>query len=348
MSLARFIAAAPKAELHVHLEGAIRPETLLVLARRNHVSLPADDAAGLRRWFTFTSFARFVEVYVTIARCLRTAADYELIVTAFAAEQARQNVRYVEATFSPSMHHTLGVPRAEWTAGLRRGRERALSEYGVRINWIFDIVRDRTAVARGDSDVTLAAALDGMADGVVALGLGGTEPGNPPEVFAPYFERARTAGMHSVPHAGELAGPESVWGALRVLGAERIEHGVRAIDDPVLVAHLARTGIALDICPTSNLRLGVVPSLAQHPLPALLAAGVPVTINSDDPPLFNTTLLDEAALLAEPFGLALSAVRDILLNGVRHSFLPAPEKQSLLATHAAEMDTLARGVNGEA
>ncbi len=190
------------------------------------------------------------------------------------------------------------------------------------------------------AEYTVDVAIESMGDGLVALGLAGPEAGHPPELYTRFFDRARAAGLRSYPHAGEHAGPESVRGALDSLGAERIAHGVRAIEDPALVEEVAARGIAFDVCPTSNICLGVAPSLAEHPLPRLLAAGVAVTIASDDPPMFNTTLNDDVALLADPFGLDLETIDEILLNGVRHSFLPADHKAAMLATHRAELDAL--------
>ena len=341
-ALAAYARAAPKAELHVHLEGAIRPATLLELARRNGVALPARDLDGLRRWFAFRDFGHFVEVYGTITRCLRTADDYELVVHELGAELARQNVRYAEVTFSPSTNHLLGVPHDVYFTGLTRGRERARAEFGVEINWIFDIVRglkDATR-SRSEADYTTGVAIEGRADGVVALGLGGAEAAGPPEPFAPWFDRARAAGLHSAPHAGEHAGPESIWGAIHALGAERIGHGVRAVENPRLVAYLAEHRIPLEVSPTSNVLLGVAPSLAEHPFPRLHAAGVVLTINSDDPPLFNTTLNDEAALLADPFGLDLAAIDEVLLNAVRHSFQLPDRRRAMEAAFAAELAAL--------
>lgn len=344
MSLESYVRAAPKAELHVHLEGAIRPRTLLELAGRNNVPLPADTVEGVQRWFVYRDFPHFIEIFVTITRCLRGAEDYELIAHEFGAEMTRQNVRYAEVTFSPSTHAWNGVPFETWFGGLTRGRLRAEAELGVRMRWNFDIVRTSSdpAALFPKADYTTGVAIDGLRDGVVALGLGGSEDGAPPEPFAPYFEKALAAGLHSCPHAGEHAGPGSVWGALRALGAERIDHGVRAVEDPALVAHLAERGIACDVCPTSNLCLGVYPEYTAHPLTRLHAAGVPVTLNSDDPPMFNTTLGDEYALLAGPFGCDVETIDAILLNGVRHSFLPPAEKQALEAEFRAELAKLKR------
>src|SRR5579871_1769612 len=168
-------------------------------------------------------------------------------------------------------------------------------------------------------DATLDCAIGGMGDGVVALGLGGDERNGPTAAFAPWFERARAAGLHATPHAGELCGPESVRQAVEALGAERIGHGVRAVEDPVLLAELKRRGVALEVCPTSNVCLGVCTGYASHALPALLAAGVPLSIGSDDPPLFNVTLTDELLLLHRAFGLGVEQIDELVLNGVRQS-----------------------------
>lgn len=342
MSLDSYLRAAPKAELHVHLEGAIRPATLLALARRNGVTLPADTVAGLRDWFVYRDFQRFIEVFVAAVDCLRTAEDYALIVYEFGAELARQNVRYAEVTFAPSRHAWQGVPYTTWFGGLTAGRLRAEAEFGVRIRWVFNIVRrlnDPTQLMP-QADYVTGAAIDGMVDGVVALGLAGSEEEGPPEPFTARFAHARAAGLRSNPHADEHAGPASVRGALEALAAEHIGHGVRAIEDPALVEQLARRQIALDVCPTSNIRLGVYPDLAAHPLRRLHEAGIALTINSDDPALFNTTLSDEVALLATAFGFDAAACDALLLNGVRHSFLPPTERVQLEAAFRAELAAL--------
>jgi aminodeoxyfutalosine deaminase len=341
----QYLRVAPKAHLHVHLEGSILPETLLTLARRNGVTLPADSVEGLRAWFAFRDFDHFIEVYLTITRCLRTAEDYELIAYEFGAEMARQQARYAEVTFSPSTHEALGVPFDTQFTGLTRGRARARDDFGVEMAWTFDIVRNIAPERRDQwADYTLARAIEGMRDGVIALGLGGAEVGYPPEAFAMWFDRAREAGLHCIPHAGETGGPESVWGAIRALGAERIGHGVRSIEDPALVEYLAEHNLALEICPTSNLRLGVYPDYVAHPLRRLYEAGVPVTINADDPPLFNTTLNDEVELLATAFGLSLGEIDAILLNGVRYSFLSDERKATLEAEFTAELARLRASV----
>jgi adenosine deaminase len=217
-----------------------------------------------------------------------------------------------------------------------------LEEFGVRFNWIFDIVRfpidllDRHERA----EYTTAVAIEGMRDGVVGIGLGGTEVGAPPEPFARWFDRARAAGLRSVPHAGEMVGPESIWGALRALGAERIGHGVRCVEDPALVAELRERQIPLEVSPTSNVCLGVAPTLAAHQLPQLLAEGLYVTLNSDDPPMFSTSLTDEYLRCAATFGWGIDEVCALALNGVRAAFLPDDERAVLEHTFREEFAAL--------
>ena len=342
MSLLSYVQAAPKAELHVHLEGAIQPETLLTLAQRNGIELPSNTIEGIRSWITYRDFDHFIELFRAACRCLRTADDYELAAYELASNLARQGVRYAEVTFSVSVHHVMGVPQQAYFDGLARGRARACADFGVELAWIFNIVRQwkdgRQVVPLADH--TLAMSIEGKEIGVVALGLAGAEDGAPPEPFEPWFDRARAAGLRSAPHAGEHAGPASVWGAVRALGAERIGHGVRAAEDPALVEHLARTGIPLDVCPLSNVRLGVAESLERHPLPRLLDAGVVMTVSSDDPSLFNTSLSDDYAALVDPMGLSVEQLDQLLLNGFRSAFLPPDRSAALLADAERQLAAL--------
>jgi aminodeoxyfutalosine deaminase len=343
-SLQQYLQAVPKAELHVHLEGSIQPTTLLALAHQNKVELPVQTIEEIQQWFHYRNFDHFIDIYLAITRCLKTADDYELITYELGANMARQNIRYAEVTFSPGTHRfALNIPHDVYFSGLTRGRERARAAFGVEIRWVFDIVRNIEDEARNRlcADYTTAVAIESMADGVVALGLGGAEVGYPPERFKHWFDQARAAGLHSAPHAGETVGPDSVWEALRSLGAERLGHGVRSVEAPALVQYLAEQHIPLEVCPTSNICLGVYHSIEQHPLPTLYAAGVPITINSDDPPLFNTSLSHELALLDSVFHFDTDTMNELLLNGVRYSFLPPEQKQELEATFRAEMARLA-------
>jgi aminodeoxyfutalosine deaminase len=339
----RYLQLVPKAELHVHLEGSIRPATLLTLARRNNIALPASTLDELRDWFRFRDFSHFVEIFTVISSCLKTREDYALIAYEFGAEMARQHVRYAEVTFSPSTHCcSRGVLHDTYFSGLSAGRERARRDFGVEMRWVFDIVRDHQVETERHrrAAYTTDVAIESMHDGVVALGLGGYEHGFPPEQFASYFDKALSAGLHSTPHAGEGEGPASVWGALTALNAERIGHGVRATEDAVLVSFLAEQQVPLEVCPLSNICLGIYPSLAVHPLPRLYAAGVPVTVNADDPPLFNASLNQNVSVLYDTFNFSLDTIDEILLNGVRHSFLPQAEKEAMERSFRSEMAAL--------
>jgi adenosine deaminase len=334
MTLETFIQAMPKVELHVHLEGSIRPETLLTLARRNQVNLPADTVEGLRGWYTFTDFPHFIEIYLAVSACLRTPEDIELIAREFLAGQAAQNIRYSEVTYTPYTHYKYrGLSFREQLAALNRARAWAEAEYGVGMGLVLDIARD---VSAEEGLFTAEWAISGMGEGVVALGLGGPEVGHPPEKFREAFDRARAAGLPSVPHAGETVGPESIRGALNVLHADRIGHGVRCLEDPALVAELRARQIPLEVCPTSNVCLKVFPNLAGHVLPRLLHEGLYVTLNSDDPPMFNTTLTGEYLHAASTFQLDVAALEQLSLNAVRASLLPASIRSTLVQDFLGE------------
>jgi adenosine deaminase len=319
----------PKAELHIHLEGAIEPATLLRLAERNRVALPADTVEGLQSWFTFSNFAHFVDIYLAIQSCLRSADDFSLIVYELGADMARQNIRYREATVTPYTHllQDKGLAAEDIIAGLEDGRRRARRDFGVELRWILDIHRNLDMPAT--AEVTTQLVLDWADRGVVALGLGGNEATAPSAPFAPYFERIKAAGLASAPHAGEIAGPQSVWSALRDLQADRIGHGVRSIEDPHLLAVLHERQIPLEVNPTSNICLGVYRSFQQHPIIHLLRMGLCVTVNSDDPPLFNTSLTQEYQRLAETFGLTEDDIQRLVLNAVRSTFLPVEERRRM-------------------
>lgn len=336
MNLESFLLRSPKVELHVHLEGAMRPAVLLELARRNGVDLPAADEAGLKRWFRFRDFEHFVEVYLTCSRALREPEDFQLLALDFLAEQAVQNVVYSEVHFTVSTHLTAGRDGA----GIRQALGEAIREgekrWGVTMRLIPDIVRNNGVAA---ADLTLEWALAGRgapgAPGVpgtdaggdvVALGLSGSEASFPNEPFREHFAAARRAGLHCVAHAGEHAGPESIRSVLEVCGAERIGHGVRAVEDPELVAELAARQIPLEVCPSSNVCLKVVPTLAEHPFDRLRRAGVQLSVNSDDPPFFGTNLTREYVHLARAFGYGAEDLAGLSLAGLQHSFLPEADK----------------------
>ncbi|HEX4959625.1 MAG TPA: adenosine deaminase [Thermoanaerobaculia bacterium] len=344
MSLDRFLLHCPKVELHVHLEGAMRPAVLLELARRNGIDLPARDEAGLKRWFRFTDFDHFVQIYLACSRALKKPEDFQLLVLDFLAEQATQNVLYTEAHFTIATHIFNGANGGEVLGAMAEAITEGERRYGVSLRLIFDIVRN---VGVGPAGHTLEWALAGRERGVVvALGLSGSEANFPNEPFCEHFAAARRGGLHCVAHAGEHAGPESIRSVLAVCGAERIGHGVRAVDDPSLVEELRASQISLEVCPTSNLCLGVAPDLPSHPFDRLYRAGVALSVNSDDPAFFNTNLTREYLKLHQTFGYSPAELAGLSLAALRQSFLPPEEKSNLEETFRQRFDALGKELFG--
>ena len=333
--LTAFIAGLPKAELHVHHVGSASPRIVAELAARHEGDSPVPaDPAALADFFAFRDFAHFIEIYLSVVDLIRDDEDVRMLTYEVARELARGQVRYAELTVTPYSHVKRGIPAPAFCAAIEDARVAAARDFGVELRWCFDIPGEAGLPA---AEETLRVALDERPDGLISFGLGGPEIGVPRPQFKPYFDRARAAGLHSVPHAGETTGPETIWDALRELGAERIGHGISAAQDPALMAHLAEHGIPLEVSPTSNLRTRAVPSLDEHPLPALVAAGVTVTINSDDPPMFGTTLEQEYAVAARLLGLDAAGVAGLARAAVDASFLEAAGKTAL----RAEIDTYA-------
>lgn len=314
----------PKAHLHLHLEGGMRPETLAELAQGYGMAVPP-----IRGYGSFTAFA---DMYLTACAVLRTPADLARIVREAVLDAAAAGAVWFEPGLYPAIHaDRLGPPAAVLEIALDASRA-AAAETGVGVGW--QIASDRTAdPAVAVEMAELAAAHAGA--GVVAFGLVNDEAGHPPEPFADAFRIAGDAGLICAPHAGELAGPESVRGALDALGAHRIQHGVRAVEDPALVERLARDRICLDVCPTSNLALGVVADLADHPLPRLLAAGVPCSLNADDPLLFGAGLLDEYAVCRAELGMDDAALARVAADSLTHSGAPEDLREAGLRGVAA-------------
>jgi adenosine deaminase len=342
MNIQEFIRRMPKVELHVHLEGSIEPGTLLKLAERHQVSLPARTIEELREWYKFTDFNHFIEVYLAICSCILTADDLELIATEFLKDRFEQNILYSEVIYTP-FTHLPHIPLADQLAALNRARKVAEQKYGIRINLAPDISREHRPIE--DSHLIAEWAIKNRNNGISALGLGGPEVGNPPELFASTFEIARKADFPATPHAGETEGPASIWGALKTLHAVRIGHGVRCLEDPVLVAYLKEKQIPLEVCPSSNVCLHVVPDLASHPLPRLLDEGLYVTINSDDPPMFNTNLTEEYQRITRQFGFTEPQLRKFIFNAAQVTLLPENEKVTLIQKITAGFDSLEKELN---
>ncbi|WP_103352477.1 adenosine deaminase [Amycolatopsis sp. CA-128772] len=331
-ALRAFAHALPKVELHVHLVGSASLPAVLELARRRPAAGVPTDERALAEFFTFRGFARFLTVYLAVTSLVRDRHDVLTLVAGLAADLAAQNCRYAEVTVTPYNHLLDGVPGDELLSGLETGRARA-AELGVELAWCFDIPGEKGVRAGRE---TLVFALRERPAGLVSFGLGGPEPGVGRAQFEPFFTRAREAGLHSVPHAGETTGPATIWSALHDLGAERIGHGTSCAADPALLEHFAAHRIPLEVCPTSNVRTGQVPDIAAHPVRRMPDHGVVVTLNTDDPPMFGATLTGEYVAVAEALGLTAAELGRLAQNAVDASFLD-PSAKARLRTEITEM-----------
>ena len=312
--------AMPKVELHVHLEGSIRPETVLRLAERHGVSLPADTVEGLREWYSFRDFPHFVEIYMAVSGCVRTPEDIEFVAREFLVGQAEQNILWSEVTYTAATIAKLaGVPWDEQIDALNRAMVWGKDELGVEMGLIIDIVREQS----GDEGMQTAEwAVGGRDRGVVALGLSGVEGKDLARHLKPAFDFARESGLPIVPHAGETQGAHSIWEALELTGCARIGHGIRCLEDAGLVRELRSKGIVLEVCPSSNVCLTAIPSIEVHPMAEIFEMGVAVTINSDDPPMFGTTLSDEFARCSAAFGWGEEVLRGMVRTAAEASYCP--------------------------
>jgi adenosine deaminase len=315
--MTRDLLALPKVHLHVHLEGTIRPATLADIAQRHGVEAPA---------LRFNNLAAFFVDYQRIRECLREPRDFHRIAYELCQDEAAQGVRYAEVTFSPAFHALrLGdwdMPLGSILEGLQHGEE----DFGIRCRLVLDHSRRRPVEL---AEQTLSVALRYRDSGVIGLGLGGPEAEFPPEPYARVFVRAIDGGLHSVPHAGEEAGPASIRGALDALRAERLGHGVRVLEDPELVAEVRERRIPLEVCPSINVVTGIFPSLAEHPLPRLLAEGLVVTLNADVPAMTASPVGREYQLARDTFGFSDEQLASIARAGVHAAFLSDAERATL-------------------
>ncbi|MEU6175684.1 adenosine deaminase [Streptantibioticus parmotrematis] len=337
--LGGFIAGLPKAELHVHHVGSASPRIVAELASRHPDSAVPDDPDALREYFTFRDFAHFIDVYLSVVDLIRDAEDVRLLTFEVARDMARQRVRYAELTITPYSSVRRGIPAQAFMEAIEDAREAAEAEFGTVLRWCFDIPGE---AGLESAEVTTELVERHAPQGLVSFGLGGPEIGVPRPQFKPYFDRARALGLRSVPHSGETTGPESVWDALRDLGAERIGHGTSAVRDPRLLAHLAEHRIPLEVCPTSNVATRAVASLEEHPIRQMVDAGVLVTVNSDDPPMFGTDLNTEYAVAARLLDLDAKGVADLAKNAVEASFQTEEAKTAL----REEIDAYTAGWTG--
>ncbi|MDQ1435284.1 MAG: aminodeoxyfutalosine deaminase [Actinomycetota bacterium] len=301
----------PKIELHIHLEGAVRPAALLDIASRNGLDLPEHDVDALTELYRFRDFDHFIELWMMTTHVIRTAADFRQVVVSYAQEAAAHGAVYIEGIFTPAERVLGGASWDEVFAGFCDGADEARETTGVEVRLTPDIPRGFGVESALE---TARYSVKYRDRGVVALGLGGRETGFPPEPFAPAFRIAKEGGLGSVPHAGETEGIASIRGALDALGADRLRHGIRAVDDPALLAEIAERGVVCDVCPISNIRTRAIDTIENHPLPAMLAAGVSCSISTDDPAMFDTDLTRDYDA-AELLGLTASAAYEAGVRG---------------------------------
>ena len=331
--LATFVAGLPKAELHVHHVGSASARIVSELAARHPGTVPS-DLDELRAFYEFRDFAHFVEVYLAVVDLIRTPEDIRYLTYEVAREMATgQNLRYAELTCTPYTSvqphvEDKGMPIEAYTEAIEDARVAAERDFGLVLRWIYDIPGEFGVPA---AEATLDYAVNHRPEGLVGFGLGGPEIGVPRPQFQPHFDAARAAGLRSVPHAGETTGPQTVWDALTLLGAERIGHGTSSAQDPELLAHLAEQGIPLEVCPSSNIATRAVSTLEEHPIRAFRDAGVTITVNSDDPPMFNTDLNREYEIAAELLDLDEQGLADLARAAVHASYAEDGVRTRLLA-----------------
>ena len=328
-----WLTGLPKIELHCHLEGSMSVDTVRALTERHGADPTPVWPDGFPDVFSFDGFPSFAKQFWYGLSLLRTGEDLATVTSDLAATLARQNVRYAEITSTAYTHFRghdgrPGMSWSEYRDGLDEGRRRAAA-VGVEIGWVIDIPRD---LELPEETVTIDFLESSFTPaGLVAIGLGGYEVGFPAAPYAPHFERACAIGLHSVPHAGETEGPESVRQAIDALGAERIGHGVRAIEDPVLIEQIVDRGIMLEVCPTSNVLLRVVDDVDAHALPALRAAGVRVCLNTDDPGWFATDLVTELTIASEHLGVSRADHLAMQLDAVDAAFMSDSTRSAISA-----------------
>ena len=319
-----FIVSLPKAELHLHLEGSIEPSTLLQLRQRHGID--GASLAEVEQLYNYKDFAGFLTAFKDATGHLRTPEDYELITYRLMERLKAQNVLHAEVIVSAGVCLWRKQDFAAIFEGLERGRERGEKDFGISLLWIFDAVRQFGAEKAQN---VLDLAIQFRDRNVAAFGIGGDERGGPAEWFAAVYSRAAEHGLHLTAHAGESAGPDSIWGALN-LKAERIGHGLTGAQDPELIEELAESQVPIEVCVTSNLRTGCCAELAQHPVRRYFDQGLMLSVNSDDPAMFRTSLVEEYALVQEAFGFTDEHLRELARNSFEASFLPAEKKIEFL------------------
>ncbi|MFD7499605.1 adenosine deaminase [Streptomyces sp. NPDC059850] len=316
----------PKAELHLHIEGTLEPELAFALAERNGIELPYATQDELRAAYSFTDLQDFLNLYYALMAVLRTEDDFADLTNAYLARAREQGVRHAEIFFDPQAHTARGVDIGTVIRGLTRALDAAPETYGITTRLIMCFLRDETA----ESALATFESARPYLDRITAVGLDSAEVGHPPSKFREVYALAREAGLKCVAHAGEEGPPAYVWEALDILGVDRVDHGVRCLEDKALVERLVADQIPLTVCPLSNVRLRVVDHLSDHPLPAMLDAGLLVTVNSDDPSYFGGYAEDNFTAVRDALGLDQTALRTLARNSFQASFLDEETRASYL------------------
>ncbi|MEU4268299.1 adenosine deaminase [Streptomyces sp. NPDC026092] len=322
----------PKAELHLHIEGTLEPELAFALAERNGVELPYADTEALREAYRFSDLQSFLDLYYELMGVLHTARDFTELADAYLARAAAQGVRHAEIFFDPQAHTARGVPIGTVVEGLAAALDRAEERHGVSTRLIMCFLRDESA----ESAMATLEAAKPYLHRITGVGLDSAEVGHPPSKFREVYEAASALGLRKVAHAGEEGPPEYIREALDVLGVERVDHGLRCMEDAELVARLVRDRVPLTLCPLSNVRLRAIDVLEDHPLPAMLAAGLVATVNSDDPAYFGGYVGDNFAAVRGALGLGREQLRVLARNSFEAAFLD--DEEGLRARYLAEVE----------
>jgi adenosine deaminase len=335
--LDKLVSEMPKVELHLHLEGAIPLETLFNLIQRDKRGQFIKSIDDLRKRLTYTDFEHFIEIWTWKNTFVKEESDFEEIAYQVLRSLSKQNVKYVEAFYAPGDYWRQGLSVQGITEYLIKGKERAHRDFGIRSELIVDLIRDHGAKVGMQRLEELTPYLG---KGLIGIGLGGSEQSFPADPYAHVYEEARRRGFRLTAHAGEVAGAKSIWAVIEKLGVERIGHGVRAYEDPQLLSLLKEKQIPLEMCVISNVRTGVCESVETHPIKQFFQHGLMVTVNSDDPTMFNTSITQEYLVLAKKLGFSVSDLKTLSMNGIKASFMSDEDKESMTSQFEKEWQQL--------
>jgi adenosine deaminase len=338
MEVEKLISALPKAEQHVHIVGSTRPETLLWLAEKGGVVQPFKSVEEARRFFQYRNFSHFIAIYSTVVDCITDEGQFDRITYEMLENGARCNVRYVEASFSAPDHVLKGLDYSRMLDAINRAVRRARCDFGVECNLRIDLVRNYGP----DVGMEVLDWIESKRDNVVSIDIGGSEERFSAKPFVQVYRRAKEMGLHLVAHAGEAAGAQSVWDAVRDLGVEHVGHGLAAINDPALMDYILEHDITIETCPVSNVRTGVIQSLETHPIRAFFERSINVTVSSDDPSMFHTSMNNEYVQLHRRLRFTIPELFKLSLNAIDSSFLAPEQKIKMRESFTKEYERLQR------